>query len=164
MVWSQTRAENLQCGGIVSVDQAYKYKQITSSVSTAGVLTEQQLKELGSEEYKVVICLLPSDSEYAINGERSIVEDQDIKYVYIPVDFAAPTEEDYQKFAAEVIGLSGKKAILHCAANYRVTAFYGIYANQELGWSKNQVWELISSIWDISEYPVWNDFVASRIG
>lgn len=148
----------------MSVNQAYNFKQISSSVTTAGVLTNQQLEKLGSEGYEVVVCLLPSDSEYAVNDERSIVEKQDIKYVYIPVDFAAPTEEDYQKFAAEVTGLSGKKAILHCAANYRVTAFYAIYANQELGWSKNQAWELISSIWDISEYPVWNEFVASRIG
>ena len=66
----------------MSVDQAYNFKQITSSVSTAGVLTNQQLEELRSEGYEVVICLLPSDSEYAINGERSIVEEQDIKYVY----------------------------------------------------------------------------------
>ena len=148
----------------MSVDQAYNFKQITSTVSTAGILTKQQLEELGSEGYEVVICLLPSDSEYAIDGEPSIVQEQDIEYVYIPVDFAAPTEEDYQKCAAEMVGLSGKKAILHCAANYRVTAFYGIYANQELGWSENQVRELIGSIWNISEYPVWNDFVASRIG
>lgn len=148
----------------MSVDQAYNFKQISPSVSTAGVISSQQLAALGSEGYEVVVCLLPNDSEYAIQGERSLVEAQGIQYVYIPVDFAAPTEDDYQQFAAAVSGSRDKKTMLHCAANYRVTAFYGIYAHQQLGWSKDQVWELINAIWDIKEYPVWNDFVTGRVG
>ena len=147
----------------MSVNEAYNFKSINSSVSTAGVLTKGQLSELSSEGYEAVINLLPSDSEHAAEHEPSIVEAQGLKYVYIPVDFTAPTENDYQQFAQAMSELSGKKIMLHCAANYRVTAFYSIYATQALGWSGEQARALISSIWDVSEFPVWENFVESRI-
>ena len=147
----------------MSVNQAYNFKSINPSVSTAGVLTKRQLSELSSEGYEAVINLLPSDSEYATEHEPSIVEAQGLKYVYIPVDFTAPTESDYQQFTQAMSELSGEKIMLHCAANYRVTAFYSVYATQALGWSAEQARELISSIWDVSEFPVWEKFVESRI-
>ncbi|HEB28312.1 MAG TPA: hypothetical protein ENI05_11145 [Porticoccus sp.] len=147
----------------MSVDQAFNYKKISDSISTAGLLNEEQLNVLGTEGYEVVINLLPQESEYAIQSESSIVAAQGIHYEYIPVDFASPLESDYQNFSEVISAHSGKKLMVHCAANYRVSAFYAIYAFNKLGWSKPQVYDFISAIWDLGEHPVWEEFVSTMV-
>jgi hypothetical protein len=48
---------------------------------------------------------------------------------------------------------------VHCAANFRVTAFYSLYALKRLGWSAAQAAEFRSTIWHDSDYPVWTRFI-----
>ena len=50
------------------------------------------------------------------------------------------------------------KTLIHCAANFRVTAFYSLYAEKHLGWSEAQADALRSKIWQGSDYPVWEAF------
>ena len=58
---------------------------------------------------------------------------------------------------------AGRKLMLHCAANYRVSAFYSIYAVRNLGWTHQQAYEFMGDIWDLDEYPVWKSFVAHML-
>ncbi len=147
----------------MSVNQAYNYKKVSDSISTAGVISEEQLRKLSDEGYQAVINLLPPSSEYAIKNEASIVSGQGLAYEGIPVEFSSPQESEYQEFAEKMQALSGKKVMVHCAANYRVSAFYSIYAFHNLGWTESQVYEWISSIWTLSEHPVWEQFVAEML-
>lgn len=147
----------------MSVDQAYNFKQVDEAVSTAGVLNEDQLRQLGGEGYEAVINLLPDDSEYAIGNEAAIVSAQAISYEYIPVDFSAPTANDFHVFAEKLAALSGKKVMLHCAANYRVSAFYSIYGVRRLGWSEAEARTFMASIWNLADYPVWEAFVEDML-
>ena len=148
----------------MSVDQAYNYKKINDLVSTAGLLNEDLLKQLKSEGYEAVISLLPFESEYAIENEPAIVEAQNIIFEYVPVDFLAPSEGDYRLFSELMTKLSHKKIMVHCAANYRVSAFYAIYSHLNHDWTVAQAKEHIASIWDLAEYPVWNAFVTKFLG
>ena len=59
--------------------------------------------------------------------------------------------------------IKGKKVHIHCAANFRATAFYAIYAYRKVGWTRIKVNEFIRSIWQLSEYPVWDKFVTSYL-
>ena len=147
----------------MSVDQAFNYKKVSDSISTAGVVSEDQLQQLVDEGYQAVINLLPPNSEYAIKNEASIVTEQGIAYYAIPVEFSSPQKSEYQEFAEKMLALSGKKLMVHCAANYRVSAFYSIYAFHKLGWTEPQVYEWIASIWTLSEHPVWTQFVAEML-
>lgn len=145
----------------MSVDQAYNFRQVSDTTSTAGVLSEDQLGALQREGYGAVINLLPETSEYAIKGERDLVLGQGLVYMHIPVDFSAPQESDYRAFEHAMRELQGKKLMIHCAANYRVSAFYAIYARLNLGWSDAQAKEAIAAIWNPREHAPWNDFIAS---
>lgn len=147
----------------MSVNQAYKFKRIDSLVSTSGLLNEDQLTLLKSEGYEAVINLLPNENEHAIERESSIVKQQSLIYEYIPVDFSAPTEENYREFESKLRALSGKKIILHCAANYRVSAFYAIFAHTHLGWSASEARAHINSIWSLKDYPIWDAFVSNML-
>jgi protein tyrosine phosphatase (PTP) superfamily phosphohydrolase (DUF442 family) len=148
----------------MSVDQAYNFRKVSDKLSTSGVLSPDQLRALKSEGYEVVINLLPEDSEYAIEGEAAIVRGQGIVYEYVPVDFAAPTARDFQAFEKILAGLESKKVLLHCAANYRVSAFYSIYACLHQGWSVAQARDFMGTVWNLDEYPEWEKFVTEMLG
>jgi protein tyrosine phosphatase (PTP) superfamily phosphohydrolase (DUF442 family) len=143
----------------MSISEAYNFKVVDHLVSTAGLLSEDQLGLLKSEGYEAVINLLPKENKNAVEKEDSIVQEQGLIYEYIPVDFSAPSKENYLEFASKFRALSGKKIILHCAANYRASAFYAIFAHHHLGWSKSEAKEHINSIWCLKDYPVWEIFV-----
>lgn len=144
----------------MSVDQAYNFRTIDDAVSTSGLLSEEQLSELRDSGYEAVINLLPHDSEYAIKNEKDIVTGQGVEYLYIPVDFSAPTENDYSEFVNAIKSCQGKKVLIHCAANYRVSAFYSMYAYEHLGWSASQAKEHIESIWRPEDNAPWDQFIA----
>jgi protein tyrosine phosphatase (PTP) superfamily phosphohydrolase (DUF442 family) len=147
----------------MSVEQAYNFRKINEYVSTSGLLSAEQLRELKHEGYQVVVNLLPEDSEYAIRDEAAIVRAQGIVYEYLPVDFSAPTENDYRAFEKILSALAAEKVLLHCAANYRVSAFYSIYACLHQGWSVLQAREFISTIWNPDEYPAWENLLMSML-
>ena len=147
----------------MSVDDAFNYKKVSETISTAGLLSEQQIDSLKPQGYQCVINLLPNDSEYALQGEKERIEGQGISYYYIPVEFSAPTEHDYFDFENTMKALQANKTMIHCAANYRVSAFYAIYAMHNLGWSVNEATEHIASIWNPAEYDPWETFIARML-
>ncbi|MDZ7783576.1 MAG: hypothetical protein U5K56_11805 [Halioglobus sp.] len=71
----------------MSVDESYNFRVIDDAVSTAGLLSEEQLSELSQCGYEVVINLLPHDSEYAIKNEEPIVVGQGVDYGLHPGGF-----------------------------------------------------------------------------
>ena len=148
----------------MSVSGAYNFRRVDDRLSTAGRLNEDQLGLLANEGYEAVINLLPDESDYACPGEASIVQAQGLAYAYIPVDFSSPSEQEYRAFEERMQALSGRKVLVHCAANYRVSAFYAIYAHAHLGWSEAEARDFIGSIWNPGDYPPWDAFVTGMLG
>lgn len=145
----------------MSVEQAFNFRKVSDFISTAGVLSAAQLGALAREGYTAVINLLPESSEYAVAGERDLVLGQGLSYRHIPVDFSAPRESDYRAFESAMHELQGSRLMIHCAANYRVSAFYAIYARHHLGWSAGQSEAFIAAIWNPGEHPPWDAFIDS---
>lgn len=82
-------------------------------------------------------------------------------YHHLPVVFANPTEADLAAFEQVMLGLPpGCRTLVHCAANFRVSAFYGLYAIKHLGWSVEQAESFRAPIWDGSDYPAWEAFIS----
>ena len=84
-------------------------------------------------------------------------------YHHLPVEWANPTEADMGAFEQLMRALSAdSRTLLHCAANFRVSAFYGLYAMKHLGWSAAQAEAFRAPIWDGSDYPVWEAFISEQ--
>jgi protein tyrosine phosphatase (PTP) superfamily phosphohydrolase (DUF442 family) len=145
------------------VSQAYNFRVIDEATSTSGLLSEEQLSVLRKDGYEAVINLLPHDNRHAVKNEQSIVAGQGVDYFYIPVNFEVPTEHDYADFVRAMKSCREKKVLIHCAANYRVSAFYAIYAFEYLGWSAEQAREHIASLWCPAEHPPWGQFISRYI-
>jgi len=143
----------------MSIDQAYNYRAVSETVATAGVLRPAQLAALGAEGIEVVINLMPDHSEYAVENERAIVQDQGIEYCYLPVDFSAPTLAEYVQFKDKLNQVGSQRLLIHCAANYRVSAFYSRYAIESGLWSVAQADKFMRSIWTPEEYPGWPEWL-----
>jgi len=147
---------------VASVEEAYNFRRIDERLTTSGLVSPEQLRSLGRDGYEAVINLLPDTNDRAVGDEADIVGAQGLDYVYIPVDFAAPTHDDLERFVAAMHALDGRKLHVHCAANYRVSAFYGLYAEREGLCAADQADALVRDVWDPAEYPAWASFIADE--
>lgn len=147
----------------MSTTEIYNYRFIDEKVITAGQPTEAQLHAAADEGFQAVINLAPHNSGNALADEPGLCQQLGLAYHYIPVDWNNPTVEDYQAFAAAMSQVQGQKTLIHCAANYRVTAFFSSYAMNHLGWTRDQADTLLNSIWTqdprYSVNEVWSSFL-----
>lgn len=140
----------------MNIDKSYNFKAINDHLTTSGVIPEEALKNLSNQDYQAVINLLPDDDEHLVADEKQIIESQGIQYFHIPVDFDQPTQADVEEFLAVLKGISDQtKTHIHCAANWRVSAFYGIYAVKDNRWTSVEARQFIDGIWNPKDFPVW---------
>jgi len=144
------------------IDDTFNFRRISERMTTSGLLNAEQLAMLGSEGYQAVINLLPDGYDYAVHEEPAILRDQGLDYVYIPVDFDAPTHEDFVAFSDAMDARADDKVHVHCAANYRVSAFYGLYAQSRGLCTAAAADALMDGLWNSADYPAWTAFIADE--
>ncbi|MAA76106.1 MAG: hypothetical protein CMN28_15535 [Salinisphaeraceae bacterium] len=139
----------------MALEESINFLRVNDRVTTSGVVGAKRLSDLGRLGYGVVINLLPDESEHAVKNERQIVEEQGLRYVHIPVDFGRPTLADFDEFDSAMNEAQEKRVHIHCAANYRVTAFYALYA--ELGgiWTQSQGQDFVERLWRPQDHEGW---------
>jgi protein tyrosine phosphatase (PTP) superfamily phosphohydrolase (DUF442 family) len=141
------------------MEKIYNYLKINAGTFTSGQPTENQLRDAAAEGVQVVINLATLGSETTLDDEAGLVKSLGMDYIHIPVAWDKPTVDDFAAFLDAMESVAGKKVLIHCVANYRVTAFYSLYAMKILGWSKMQADDLMAKIWDDNDYAVWDAFV-----
>ena len=80
--------------------EIYNHVQVFPDLATSGVIPGACFSGLSEQGYQLVINLLPKESEHAVKDEPEQLARLGIEYVYIPVDFAAPSQQDFDAFAA----------------------------------------------------------------
>ncbi|MGH6623289.1 MAG: protein tyrosine phosphatase family protein [Burkholderiaceae bacterium] len=140
----------------------YHYQQAAPDLATSGQPTEVQLESIAAAGYRVVINLaLHDDPRYSLKDEAALVRALGLDYVHIPVQFAAPTAADLERFFAAMDAHKGQRVWIHCAANMRVTAFLGLYRRLREGWSEKEAFELMSKVWQPND--TWSAFIQERL-
>jgi protein tyrosine phosphatase (PTP) superfamily phosphohydrolase (DUF442 family) len=143
----------------MSTQEIYNYRWVNAALITGGQPTEDQLKSAADEGFTTVINLATLNSRTTLPDEAGLVRSLGMTYHHMPVEWDDPKESDFVAFE-QIMQQSGTgKTLLHCAANFRVTAFYGLFALKHLGWSERQVDEFRATIWQGSDYPVWEAFI-----
>jgi uncharacterized protein (TIGR01244 family) len=145
----------------MSIDGIYNVVEVDDRLITSGQPTEDQLRAVAAAGVDTVINLAPHDSQNALPDEPALVHELGMAYHHLPVAFANPTEADFAAFEQVMDALPPDgHTLLHCAANFRVSAFYTLYAMKHLGWSVEQAEAFRAPIWDDSDYPVWETFIS----
>jgi uncharacterized protein (TIGR01244 family) len=137
----------------------YNYRKVDEHYATAGQPTEEQLKAAAAEGFRTVINLATIDPRYSLKDEAASVAALGMKYHHIPVPWDRPGDADFAAFEQAMQSAGEGKTLVHCAANFRATAFYSLYAMKHLGWSRTRAEEFRASIWRGSDFPVWEDFI-----
>ena|SRR5579859_4576648 len=145
----------------MTVDEIYNALWVNETLLTSGQPTEDQLKAASAEGFTAVINLAPSNSRNALADEAGVVRSLDMAYIYIPVAWDNPQRGDFAAFEQAMSQLPAGKTLIHCAANFRVTAFYSLYAQKHLGWSEEQANAFRAKIWHGSDQPIWEAFIAN---
>lgn len=131
---------------------------VDERLGTSGQPTEAQLADIAAAGYAVVINLaLHDDPQYSLKDERGTVESLGLEYVHIPVVFSAPKDEEVARFFDAMDAHRDQKLWVHCAANYRVSAFLGLYRVLRLGWDRDKAFEQLKSFWEPNE--VWRALI-----
>jgi uncharacterized protein (TIGR01244 family) len=143
----------------MSTETIYNYRKVDDQLITGGQPSEAQLQAAADEGVRSVVNLAPTDPRYSLDDEAGLVQALGMTYHHITVDWNNPTEHDFAAFEQVLQAQGAGKTLIHCAANFRVTAFYSLYALKQLGWSVAQADAFRASIWQGSDYPLWEAFI-----
>ncbi len=132
-------------------------------LSSSGQPSEEQLENLAERGTQVIINLALGTSDHALPDERGTVERLGMSYIHIPVIWDQPTLQNLQDFMNSMDAHPNKKIHVHCAMNYRATAFIALWRVLRQGWDPQAAFSIQKTIWNLDEYPIWEVFVSQSL-
>ena len=132
---------------MTDLPEILNWRRLNDRISLSGQPTEQQLAAIRDLGVTHIINLGPHHNKGALADEAGSVAELGMEYIYIPVEFEAPTDEDFERFCAALNDLGDAQIHVHCIYNARVTAFFHRYACAGYGPSQAFTAELMESIW-----------------
>ena len=142
----------------MAIEDIKNFRQVDELLGTAGQPSESQLREIALTRYEVVINLGLLDPKYCLPDEAGLVSGLGMEYHHIPVVFGGPRVSDFERFVEIMDSCRGRKVFVHCALNWRVSAFVGLYGEMRLGWSRTTADAHIRTFCEPDE--VWKEFAA----
>ena len=143
----------------MSTQAIYNYLKVNDQLITGGQPDEDQLRSAAAEGFTTIINLATYSPDRSLEDEDGLVQSLGMVYHHIPVDWENPRERDFQIFEQVMQQPFAGKTLIHCAANFRVTAFYSLYAMKHMEWTEAQANTFRAAIWSGSDYPVWEVFI-----
>lgn len=140
-----------------SLESIFNFLPLSETLITAGQPTVQQLATVKDAGYQTVVNLALGSAHNALADERSTVESLGMRYVHIPVEFDRPAAEDFDRFCDLMKENGDQPLFVHCAANFRVSAFMYLYRQIYLGWSADDAITDLHKIW--TPNAVWQQFI-----
>lgn len=145
----------------MKLSEIYKFHAVTKRLGTAGQPTETQFRAVRESGFEAVVNLALPTSDNALANEGSIVTGLGMSYVHIPVDFKAPTTEDFHAFCGVMQAFANRRVFVHCAANKRVSAFLFLYRVLHEGITVDVAEADLHATWEPDE--VWSRFMREQL-
>jgi protein tyrosine phosphatase (PTP) superfamily phosphohydrolase (DUF442 family) len=143
------------------LDGICSFLSISDSCGTAGQPTPAQFADVKAAGYEVVVNLAMPNSSNALANERELVTGQGMEYVHLPVVWENPTDADLDTFFRVMAGYQSRKVFVHCALNYRVSAFMLLHRVIVQGVSFDEAKEALNAIWEPNE--TWRSFISHSL-
>lgn len=141
----------------------YNYQFLDEKLSSCGMPTAEQIKELAETGTQVVINLALTTSKDALPNEDSLVRSLGMKYIHIPVEWNNPTKQNLDDFFTAIDEHKEEKVLVHCQANYRASSFIMLYRVLRLGWKKEEAIPVMEKMWNPEDFPVWQTFIEENL-
>jgi len=114
--------------------------------ATGAQPTDQAYAKAAANGFHSVLSLRARNEGVDLFRERSLVEQNKMKYFNIPVVSSAPRPEQAEEFIRLVKDPTNHPMLINCASANRVGAFMMIYRVLEQGWSENKALEEAAKI------------------
>jgi len=100
------------------------YIKVDKNISTSGLLSKKQIKQIAKKNFDVIINL-SEDDDRSLNNENKIVTKNGMVYIHIPISWANPQQDRMNLFLhiLDAFIKQNKKVFIHCMKNYRVSVF-----------------------------------------
>ena len=141
----------------------YNFLQLNESLSSSGMPTAEQMKEVADAGVNVVINLALKTSPKALANEEQVVNSLGMEYIHIPVEWERPTRQNLEDFFAAMEAHKNQKVHVHCQANYRATAFITLYRILREGWKPDDAIPMMEAIWNPEDFPIWQRFIEENL-
>ena len=108
-----------------TVDDIFNYYALPIGLGTSGQPTPEQFSHIQAAGYDVVVNLAMPTSDNALPDEGRLVSENGMTYVHIPVPWDKPDAGHLAQFFGilDAMLAQNKRVWVHCAANYRASAF-----------------------------------------
>jgi len=144
-----------------SLSEIYSFCAVGDKLGTAGQPTQEQFQAVREAGFEAVINLALSTSDNALAIEGSVVTGLGMSYVHIPVDFKAPTSQDFRVFCRVMEAFDERPVFVHCAANKRVAAFVFLYRVLCQRVALPEAQRDLHAIWQPDE--IWSRFIQEQL-
>lgn len=141
----------------------YHYQSLGENLSSSGMPTADQMKDLANAGVQLVINLAPHEVANALPNEAELVRSLGMQYVNIPVIWRAPESNALLQFMDIMDAHKEQKIHVHCEANYRASAFIMMYRVLRLGWNKEDAIPVMEKMWNPEDFPVWQTFIDDNL-
>jgi protein tyrosine phosphatase (PTP) superfamily phosphohydrolase (DUF442 family) len=145
---------------MASLNDITNYVRMADDIGSSGQPSRTQFADIAEAGFQVVINLALPSSDHAIAEEGSIVTGHGMRFVHIPVDFAAPTALDLKQFIGVMEAFRGSKIWVHCVVNARVSAFLYHYLGKVRGLPEADCRSPVLERWAPQMDEVWKAFLA----
>jgi protein tyrosine phosphatase (PTP) superfamily phosphohydrolase (DUF442 family) len=135
---------------------------ISPIFATSGQPTTEQFSNIASSGYSLVINLATPTSSNWNPDEKAIVENLQMEYVGIPIDWENPTLSDFENLADLLDENPERKIWVHCAKNMRVSAMIYLYHRLRKGYTEETSRRYLEEIWQPNK--IWQNFIEATIG
>lgn len=137
------------------------YRKIADTLHTAAQPTVDQFTSVKQAGIELVINLALPDSPDAIENEADLIQQCALDYIHIPVDFKKPMIADLEHFFQAMEQNKDKNVLVHCAYNWRVSAFVYLYRVIKQGCGEETAKQDMLAIWEPDE--TWQAFIDTAL-
>ena len=145
----------------MGLEHIINYHKVSDTISTAGQPTRSELELLSENGFDTVINIAMDDSGGAIPEEEKIITGYGLTYHHIPVVWESPQQYQLDQFFDLMDTKKGQKTFVHCAKNYRVSAFMYLYYILRLGVDEKHAKGVMFPEW--SPDLIWTDFIQTAL-
>jgi uncharacterized protein (TIGR01244 family) len=139
----------------------YNYRQLSNRLASSGQPDEEEFGAIARADFQVVINLGLSGEYYSLPDERRTVRALGMTYEHIPVEWQEPARADLDTFFRVMDHYAEQRVLVHCAANFRASAFIMLYRVLRLGWDIDDALPDMLAIWQPND--VWQGFIAAML-
>jgi len=106
---------------------------VSPHLATAAQPTKEHFAWVKEQGFEVVVNVSTNTARNFLRDEDVIVAAAGMQYVHSPVDCSNLQPSHYETLRDVLRSLTGKKALVHCAANVKASGMVHVYRVRELG-------------------------------